>query len=55
MKQYYGVKEERNILHTIKRKKDNWIGHIWRRNCLLNHITEEKTEGRSDRKARKKS
>jgi hypothetical protein len=24
------VKEERNILHTIKRKNANWIGHILR-------------------------
>jgi hypothetical protein len=22
------VKEERNILHTVKRSKANWIGHI---------------------------
>jgi hypothetical protein len=22
------VKEERNILHTIRRRKANWIGHI---------------------------
>jgi hypothetical protein len=22
------VKEERNIVHTIKRRKANWIGHI---------------------------
>jgi len=22
------VKEERNILHAIKRRKANWIGHI---------------------------
>jgi hypothetical protein len=29
------VKEERNILHTIKRRKVNWIGHILRRNCPL--------------------
>jgi hypothetical protein len=25
-----GVKEERNILHTINRRKADWIGHIWR-------------------------
>jgi ribosomal 50S subunit-associated protein YjgA (DUF615 family) len=25
------VKEERNISHTIKRRKVNWIGHILRR------------------------
>jgi hypothetical protein len=29
------VKEERNIVHTVKGRKDNWIGHIWRRDCLL--------------------
>jgi hypothetical protein len=30
------VKEERNILHTIKKRTANWIHHILRRNCLLN-------------------
>ena len=35
-------KKEGNILHTIKRSGANWIGHILRRNCLLNHVTEEK-------------
>jgi hypothetical protein len=39
------VKEERNILHTIKRRKANWIGHILRRNCLLKHVIEGKLEG----------
>jgi hypothetical protein len=34
------VKERRNILQTIKRRKDKWIGHILRRNCLLEQITE---------------
>jgi hypothetical protein len=34
------VKEERNILHTVRRRKANWIGHILRRNCLLKHIIE---------------
>jgi hypothetical protein len=29
------VKEERNIIHTVKRGKDNWIGHILSRNCLV--------------------
>ena len=29
------VKEQRNILHEIRKRKDNWIGHILRRNCLL--------------------
>jgi hypothetical protein len=39
------VKEERNILHTIRRRKVNMIGHILRRNCLLSHIIEGKTRG----------
>jgi hypothetical protein len=40
------VKDERNILHTIKRRKANWIGHILRRNCLLKHVIEGKLDGR---------
>jgi hypothetical protein len=28
------VKEEMNILHTIKGRMANWIGHILCRNCL---------------------
>jgi hypothetical protein len=34
------VMEERNILHTIRRRKANSIGHILRRNCLLKHVIE---------------
>ena len=40
------VKEERNILHTVKRRKANWIGHTLCRNCLPKHITEGNTEGK---------
>jgi hypothetical protein len=39
------VKEERNILHTVKRRKANWVGHILRRNCLLKRVIEGKIEG----------
>jgi hypothetical protein len=39
------VIEERNILHTLKRKKFNWIGLIFRKNCLLKLIIEWKIEG----------
>jgi len=39
------VKAERNFLHTMKRRKANWIGHILCRNCLLKHITEGKMGG----------
>ena len=28
-------REERNIVHTVKRRKVNWIGYSWRGNCLL--------------------
>jgi hypothetical protein len=41
------VKEERNILHTVKRRKGKWIGHISRRNCLLKRFIERKI-GRED-------
>ena len=34
------VKEERNILHTIKIRKANWIGHILYWSCLVYHGTE---------------
>jgi hypothetical protein len=36
------VNEEKNIIHTLRRRKAHWIGHILRRNCLLKHITEGK-------------
>jgi hypothetical protein len=51
------VKEQRNILHEISKRKANWIGHILRRNCLLRQVTEGKIKGgdRSDRKTRKKA
>jgi hypothetical protein len=40
------VKEESNILNTMKTRKVNWIGHILDRNCLLKHVFEGKIEGR---------
>ena len=39
------VKEQRNILHEISKRKANWIGHILRRNCLLQGVTEGKIKG----------
>ena len=42
----HGVKEDRNILHTINRKKVNWMGHILCFNCLLKQVIERKIEGR---------
>jgi hypothetical protein len=40
------VKEQRNILHEIRKQNANWIGHILRRNCLLQRVTEGKRKGR---------
>ena len=34
------VKEQRNILHEISKRKANWIGHILRRNCLPQRVIE---------------
>ena len=34
-----------NILHEIRKRKDNWIGHILRRNCLLKHVIKGKIKG----------
>jgi len=39
------VKEQRNILHEIRKRKTNWIGHILRRNCLLQRFIEGKIKG----------
>ena len=39
------VKEQWNILHEISKWKANWIGHILRRNCLLQQVIEGKTKG----------
>jgi hypothetical protein len=41
----HGFKKDRNILHTMKRRKGNWIDYISRRNCLIKHIIQVKTEG----------
>jgi len=38
------VKEERNILHTIKRRGVDWISYILRKNCLLQNCRSDRTE-----------
>ena len=40
-------KEDRNVLHTIKRRKGNWISHMFR-NGLLEQVVEGKVEGRRE-------
>jgi len=39
------VNVQRNILHEIRKRKANWIGHILRRNCLLKQVIEGKKKG----------
>jgi hypothetical protein len=48
------VKEDRNILHTINRKKRNWVGQVLPRNGLLKQVIEEKREGIGRRGRRRK-
>ena len=38
------MKEENNFLHTKKLSKADFIGHMFRRNCLLEHVIEGKIE-----------
>lgn len=42
----YIVMKGSNIVHTTKSRKANWIGHILRKNCFLNHFIDGKIEGR---------
>jgi hypothetical protein len=39
------VKEQRNILYELSKRKADWIGHILRRNCLLQQVIEGKIKG----------
>jgi hypothetical protein len=39
------VKEQRNITHEIRKRKAIWIGHILRRNCLIQRVIEGKIQG----------
>jgi len=50
------VKEEWNILHTIRRWKAERIGHYLHMNCLLKRVIgEDKGKDISDGKTRKKT
>ena len=42
------VNDQRNILHEIRKRKANWIGHILLRNCLLKQVIEGKTKGQME-------
>jgi hypothetical protein len=42
--------EERNILHRIKQRKPNCIGHMLRSKCFLTIVTEEKIRAKERRR-----
>ena len=48
------VNEQRNILHEIRKRKVNWIGHILRRNCLLKQVIKIKIKGEMEVARRRK-
>jgi hypothetical protein len=48
------VKEERNVVQTIKRRKVNLIGDMFCWNWLLKHVIEGKLEGRIEVTGRRK-
>ena len=43
------VNEQRNILHEIRKRKANWIGHILSRNCLLKRLPSKTSYRRKDK------
>jgi hypothetical protein len=47
------VKEQRNILHEISKRKVNWIDHTLGRNCLLQQVIEGKIKGWIEVKGRR--
>ena len=40
-----GVKVKTNILHKITNRRANWIGHILRKNCLLQRVIKGEIKG----------
>jgi hypothetical protein len=47
------VKEQRNILHGISKRKAKWIGRILRRDCLLQQVIEGKIKGEIEVRGRR--
>ena len=39
------VKEQRNILHEIRKRKVNWIGHIFVETAFYNGLLKERYKG----------
>jgi len=45
---YYLESKSRGISWEIRKRKANWIGHILRRNCLLQRFIKGKIKGRTE-------
>ena len=43
------MKEQRCLVHVIKQRQANWIGHVLRHDCLLKTVLEGKMEGKRTR------
>jgi hypothetical protein len=39
------VKDQKNILLEVRKRKGNFIGHIMRRNCFLQQVIKGKIKG----------
>jgi hypothetical protein len=48
------AKEDRNVLHKIKRRKGNSICHILSRNYIIKYVIGEKIKGAGSRGRRRK-
>jgi len=40
------VQEQRFLVHVIKQRQANWIGHLLRHDCLLKTVLDGKMEGK---------
>ena len=49
----FRVNKQRNIVHEIRKRKANWIGHILHRNCLLQQVIEGKVKGQIEVRRRR--
>jgi hypothetical protein len=48
----YRIKVAGKMLHAVKRRKDNWIGHTLLRNCLMENVIEGSIEGKMEKTRR---
>ena len=49
----FRVNKQRNIVHAVRKRKANWIGHILRRNCLLQQVIQGKVKGQIEVRRRR--